>query len=101
MSLIRSRFAGYASRIFFAVTAMFLSLGAVSCGSHAEDIPYSTLKQHIVRGDVREVRLSATEILATPTEQAQGAGAPATWSATPVLSDNLVPLLESKGITYG
>ena len=64
------------------------------------EIPYSTLKQHIAKGDVREVRMSATEVRALPTESARQAGAPAMWVATPVPNDEIVPLLESKNITY-
>ena len=64
------------------------------------EIPYSTLKQHITRGDVREIRMSATEVQATPTDAARQAGAPDVWLATPVPNDDLVPLLESKNITY-
>src|SRR5436190_83289 len=99
MSLLVSRFPGgrQSSILLAAVTA--LSVCASACGSRTEDIPYSTLKQHITKGEVREVRLSAIEIQATPTDKAQAAGAPSKWLATPVASDNLVPLLESKGIT--
>jgi cell division protease FtsH len=64
------------------------------------EIPYSTLKQRIVKGDVREVRMSETEVRAVPTEAARQAGAPAMWIATPIPNDSIVPLLESKSITY-
>ena len=78
-----------------------LALGAASCGTRETvEIPYSTLKQHIVKGDVREVRMSATEVQALPTERARQAGAPEMWVATPVPNDAIVPLLESKNITY-
>jgi cell division protease FtsH len=78
-----------------------LALGAASCGTkETVEIPYSTLKQHIVKGDVREVRMSATEVHALPTERARQAGAPEMWVATPVPNDAIVPLLESKNITY-
>jgi len=78
-----------------------LALGAASCGTRETvEIPYSTLKQHIVKGDVREVRMSATEVQALPTERARQAGAPEMWLATPVPNDAIVPLLESKNITY-
>jgi cell division protease FtsH len=78
-----------------------LTLGAASCGTKdTTEIPYSTLKQHIVKGDVREVRMSATEVRALPTESARKAGAPEMWIATPVPNDAIVPLLESKNITY-
>jgi cell division protease FtsH len=58
------------------------------------------LKQHIAKGDVRDVRISATEVRALPTDSARQAGAPAMWVATPVPNDAIVPLLESKNITY-
>jgi cell division protease FtsH len=78
-----------------------LTLGAASCRTtDTAEIPYSTLKQHITKGDVREVRISATEVRAVPTESARQAGAPEMWVATPVPNDEIVPLLESKNITY-
>jgi ATP-dependent Zn protease len=58
------------------------------------------LKQHIAKGDVRDVQMSATEVRALPTDSARQAGAPAMWVATPVPNDAIVPLLESKNITY-
>ncbi len=77
------------------------TLLAVACGSGSTvEIPYSTLKQHIARGDVGEIRMSATEVRATPTDAARRAGAPDMWLSTPVPNDDLVPLLESKNITY-
>ncbi|HEV3216704.1 MAG TPA: ATP-dependent zinc metalloprotease FtsH [Vicinamibacterales bacterium] len=89
-------------RFYSAVLTALLVLGSAACGSRgSEEIPYSMLKQHIANGDVREVRLSTTEIQAVPTEQAQQAGAPRLWLATPAPVDNLVPLLESKSIVYG
>jgi cell division protease FtsH len=78
-----------------------VALGAAGCRtSETLEIPYSTLKQHIAKGDVAQVRMSATEIRATPTESARQAGAPVQWTATPVPNDTIVPLLESKNITY-
>jgi cell division protease FtsH len=78
-----------------------LAIGATSCGTkETVEIPYSTLKQHIAKGDVREVRMSETEIRALPTDNARQAGAPEMWIATPVPNDAIVPLLESKNITY-
>jgi cell division protease FtsH len=78
-----------------------LAIGAASCSPRdTVEIPYSTLKQHIVKGDVREVLMSATEFRAVPTDSARQAGAPAMWVATPVPNDAIVPLLESKNITY-
>jgi cell division protease FtsH len=87
--------------VFVFLFSAFLALSAAACGtSGVQEIPYSTLKQHITNGDVREVKMSATEVQAVPTDAARRAGAPAMWLATPVGSDNLVPLLEAKGITY-
>ncbi len=48
----------------------------------------------------REVRISQTEVRATPTQTARRAGAPAQWVATPIPNDAIVPLLESKNIVY-
>jgi len=87
------------TRIF--VLLFLMALGAAGCRSaDTLEIPYSTLKQHIAKGDVREVRMSSDEIQATPTEDARRAGAPALWVATPIPDDGIVPLLESKNITY-
>ena len=80
---------------------LFVALGTAGCSKNdTVEIPYSTLKRHIAQGDVREVRMSSTEVRATPTESARRAGAPALWVATPVPNDAIVPLLESKNITY-
>ena len=58
------------TRSLAASFVLALTLGAASCGTRdTVEIPYSTLKQHIVKGDVREVRMSATEVRALPTEQ--------------------------------
>jgi cell division protease FtsH len=83
------------------LASLALALGAASCASNdTVEIPYSTLKQHITNGDVREVRMSETEVRALPTASARQLGAPAMWVATPVPHDAIVPLLESKNITY-
>ena len=92
MSLFASRQAGRPSPLYFAAIAALLAVCASCGGRGSEEIPYSTLKQHIAKGEVREVNLSASEIQAVPTEQAQAAGAPPRWVATPVPSDNLVPV---------
>ncbi len=89
------------TRSFFFLSAATLALSVAACSPRgSQDIPYSTLKQHITKGDVREIRMSATEIEAVPTDAARQAGAPPMWLATPVANDNLVPLLEARGITY-
>ena len=89
------------SRSLSASLVLTLALGAASCGTRdTRDIPYSILKQHIVKGDVREIQMSATEVRAIPTDAARKAGAPVMWVATPVPNDDIVPLLESKNITY-
>jgi cell division protease FtsH len=89
------------TRSLTASLVLTLAFGAASCGTRDTlEIPYSTLKQHIVKGDVREVLMSATEVRAVPTDSARQAGAPAMWVATPVPNDAIVPLLESKNITY-
>jgi cell division protease FtsH len=89
------------TRPLTASLVLTLAIGAASCGPRdTVEIPYSTLKQHIVKGDVREVLMSATEFRAVPTDSARRAGAPAMWVATPVPNDAIVPLLESKNITY-
>jgi cell division protease FtsH len=86
--------------LVFLLTAV-VALSFPACGPRGTvEIPYSTLKQHIAKGDVREVRMSATEVQAVPTDAARRAGAPPLWLATPVGSDNLVPILEANGITY-
>ena len=78
-----------------------LALMAGACDtSHTVEIPYSTLKQHITKGDVKDVHMSPAEVRAVPTDAARRAGAPEFWLATPVPNDDLVPLLESRKITY-
>src|SRR5688572_14003741 len=91
----------YPIRSYIAGFVIALALGSASCRTaDVVEIPYSTLKQHIVKGDIREVQMSATEVRATPTDAARQAGAPALWMATPIPNDAIVPLLESKNITY-
>jgi cell division protease FtsH len=91
----------HSTRYFSVCLAFAAALAAGSCGTKDTiEIPYSTLKQHIAKGDVREVRISSTEVRAIPTDDARRAGAPDTWVATPVPNDAIVPLLESKNITY-
>jgi cell division protease FtsH len=85
-----------------AVLTAMIALNLAGCGSRgSEDVQYSTLKQHIMNGEVREVHMSATDVEAIPTDQARQAGAPGKWLATTVPTDNLVPLLEARGVTYG
>lgn len=89
------------TRVSVFLSAAILALSVAACAPRgSEEIPYSTLKQHIVKGDVRTVRMSETEVQAEPTDAARQAGAPPMWLATPVANDNLVPLLEAKGVTY-
>ncbi len=89
------------TRLSFLVLAALLAVSAGACRSkETAEIPYSTLKQHITKGDVREIQMSATEVQATPTDAARRAGAPELWLSTPVPNDDLVPLLESRHITY-
>jgi cell division protease FtsH len=83
------------------IASLAFALGAASCASNdTVESPYSTLKQHITKGDVGEVRMSETEIRALPTASARQSGAPEMWIATPVPNDAIVPLLESKNIVY-
>ena len=89
------------TRVYFFLLTAICALATSACGrKETVEIPYSTLKQHITRGDVREIRMSATEVQATPTDGARRAGAPDLWLATPVPNDDLVPLLEARNITY-
>jgi cell division protease FtsH len=88
-------------RTFSLLLAFVCALVATACGpKETAEIPYSTLKQHIAKGEVREVRISTAEIEATPTEEARRAGAPELWLATPIPDDDLVPLLEAHRIVY-
>ena len=90
----------FRTRSILAPLILLMMLAAGCRSTDTAEIPYSTLKQHIAKGDVREVRMSAAEIQAIPTDGARQAGAPVMWLATPVPNDALVPLLESKNITY-
>jgi cell division protease FtsH len=88
-------------RAFVYLLTVMSAMATAACGGkQIAEIPYSTLKQHITKGDVREIRMSSTEVQATPTDSARQAGAPDLWLATPVPNDDLVPLLESRNITY-
>jgi cell division protease FtsH len=86
------------SRRLFA--CLVLAFVAACSTTETLEIPYSTLKQHIAKGDVREVQMSPAEVRAIPTESARKAGAPQMWVATPIPNDAIVPLLESRNITY-
>ena len=89
------------TRVSIFLLTVIAALTVSACGTkETAEIPYSTLKQHITRGEVREIRMSPTEVRATPTDSARRAGAPDLWLATPVPDDDLVPLLESRNITY-
>ena len=91
----------YSIRPYIASFVIALALGSASCRTaDVVEIPYSTLKQHIAKGDVRDVRISANEVRALPTDAARQSGAPGMWVATPVPNDAIVPLLESHNITY-
>jgi cell division protease FtsH len=90
----------YSTRVFIPFLACMCILVAACGPREAVEIPYSALKQHIHKGDVREVRISSAEIQAIPTDDARRAGAPELWLATPVPDDDLVPLLESRNIIY-
>ena len=91
----------HSTRSLSVCLAFVAALAAGACGTKDTiEIPYSTLKQHIAKGDVREVQISSTEVRAVPTDSARHAGAPEMWVATPVPNDAIVPLLESKNITY-
>jgi cell division protease FtsH len=89
------------TRLFLLVLTAVSAVTAGACRTkETAEIPYSTLKQHVTKGDVREIRMSATEVQATPTDTARQAGAPELWLSTPVPNDDLVPLLESRHIIY-
>jgi cell division protease FtsH len=76
--------------------------GAAGC-QHSEGSPiaYSELKDHVDRGEVREVLFFANRIEAVATDAARAAGAPARWVALPVSADaGLIPLLDSRKVMY-
>ena len=72
--------------LIFASILLALTLGTASCGTKdTVEIPYSALKQHIAKGDVREVRVGAVlasaerlatidQVGASPHEQSRGVG---------------------------
>ena len=92
------------SRSLLLVLALTGAIAVAACdraGVDSEEIPYSALKQRIAAGEVREVRLSSSQIEAVPTDEARTAGAPARWHAVPVATDvHLIELLEKQGIVY-
>jgi cell division protease FtsH len=98
MSDRRTRF----SFLYFVVVLGFIIglnylLGRVS----NERIPYSQLKARIAAGQVSRVIVGPEAVRALPTDSMRRAGAPELWVATRVLEDDeLIPLLEARGITY-
>ena len=85
-----------------ALLVLVAAAGAAGCQrSDAQPIAYSEFKDHIARGDVREVLFYPNRIEAATTEAAQTAGAPAVWVALPVSADgSLIPLLDRQKVTY-
>ena len=63
MLMSHSSFAGHHALSSFTLLAAVVALNLSACGSRgSEDVQYSTLKQHIMKGEVREVHMSATEV---------------------------------------
>ena len=84
-----------------ALTGAIALAGCDRAAEGTTEIPYSALKQRIAAGEVREVRLSSSQIDAVPTDAARAAGAPARWQAIPVSGDvHLIELLERQGVIY-
>ncbi|HEY3252843.1 MAG TPA: ATP-dependent zinc metalloprotease FtsH, partial [Polyangiaceae bacterium] len=95
----RGRVARARATLFLFLLGICVSLAACH-GDTGIHVPYSTLKQLIARGDVKDVHFSAIELRAEPTEAARRAGAPSLWLATPVPDGELVRLLDAHGVTY-
>jgi cell division protease FtsH len=81
--------------------APIVALMLAACGAAPTPIAYSELKRQVERGHVASVVVGAERVVATSTDQARSAGAPARWEAAPALPDpGLLPLLDREGVIY-
>jgi cell division protease FtsH len=87
------------------LSVLALAAFTVASGCRQQDeraITYSDFKNHIANGEVREVQFFPNRLEARPTDEARAAGAPERWVALPVAADaSLIPLLESRKVSYG
>lgn len=87
---------------FLVVLAVLFGLNYVLARRDTRQISYSELKRRIEAGQVEHVMIGQEQIRAVVTDSAREAGArPEIWTAIRVDTDeSLVPLLESRGVTY-
>src|SRR5690606_28523929 len=67
-----------------------------------EAAPYSEVKQRIAAGQVAEVVVGPQQMRAVPIDSLRATGAPDAWTATmpPDGDDELIPLLEERGVQH-
>jgi cell division protease FtsH len=94
----RTRF----SLVYFVIAlAVIVVLNYMLGQATSERIPYSELKERVASGQVAHVVVGPEQIRATTTDSARARGAPETWTSTRVPDDDqLIPLLEERGIGY-
>jgi cell division protease FtsH len=84
------------------IVLLVVVFGGFGCArTDPRPIAYSEFKDHIERGEIREVLFYPNRLEAAATDQAQAAGAPPRWVALPVAADtSLIPLLDRRKVTY-
>jgi cell division protease FtsH len=87
--------------LYFVVAFLILiGLNLLLGQPDTSEIPYSELKQRVAAGQVEEVRFRGQQITAVP-DTAEVPQAPDVWRSTRVEGDDeLIPLLEAKGVRY-
>jgi cell division protease FtsH len=86
---------------FLIVLAFVIGLNYMLGQATTERIHYSELKQRIESGQVEHVVIGPEQIRAVSNDTARARGAPEQWQATRVPDDDeLLPLIETRGITY-
>ncbi|MBI4409027.1 MAG: ATP-dependent metallopeptidase FtsH/Yme1/Tma family protein [Gemmatimonadetes bacterium] len=86
---------------FVAAFLLLIALNYLLGQRQTQQLAYSELKQRIAAGQVEEVVIGEEVIRAGPADTARQSDAPRVWTATRVPGDEeLIPLLESKGIRY-
>jgi cell division protease FtsH len=82
----------------FLVFLGLIALNQLLGSPRAETIPYSELKSRVAAGQVSQVRIGTTAVEAVPTDSLREAGAPERWRAVRVEDEQLLPLLEGRGV---
>ena len=80
--------------------AVLLALNVVFSNRGSTKLQYSELKDRIRQGQVREVTLGTTEIVAVPRDSAQAKRGAWRAERSPGEDDTLIPLLDQSGVRY-